>query len=500
MRAKGVKQLGQKNPELPGAEEKVQGRSDRQKRAWHARPEKNNIMKFSLAEFFCGCGGFSRGFAKSGRFDVVLGNDIKKEALHTFRFNHRTDERPPATILRDIRTIPLSEITATLNEKGVGREGLDCLIGGPPCQGFSQLRRTEEREHGRIVKFRGYSKLAHDPRNDLVLRFLEVAEHLKPKVLLIENVPQMLSHGYKGRLGKLAETVVDMLQSDMRYSVQVGVLNAADYGVPQLRERAFILATSIGTASFPTPIRVDPSRKDLARTGLLPWTTVADALKDLPDPSRDQEELGGLSVGLYRKPQTDYARRLASRRAFPFNHIARSYSESVLRIIREMRPGMTWDSESARMREKYEAMIARAAAGGITRAAARKRLTQDGKLNPVFYKRYYWSAYTRLAWNAPALTITANANFLGSGRFTHPEQLRGITMREAARLQSFDDDFRFITSESDELDTVRIGIGLDMIGEAVPPLLATAFAEQIAGIFDASARRSDDSKRMATAA
>ena len=115
---------------------------------------------------------------------------------------------------------------------------------------------------------------------------------------------------------------------------------------------------------------------------------------------------------------------------------------------------------------------------------AKQRLIDNGVVNPAFYKAYYWSAYTRLAWDQPALTITANANFLGSGRFTHPDQDRGITMREAARLQSFDDDFRFITSADDLENTSRIGIGMDMIGEAVPPLLGRAIAVHIAKLLD----------------
>ena len=92
----------------------------------------------------------------------------------------------------------------------------------------------------------------------------------------------------------------------------------------------------------------------------------------------------------------------------------------------------------------------------------------------------------------PALTITANANFLGSGRFSHPTELRGITMREAARLQSFDDDFRFVTSLINDNDTTRVGVGMDMIGEAVPPNLSQAIATHLASQLDL---RSAPSKR-----
>lgn len=442
-------------------------------------------MKYTLAEFFCGCGGTSRGFTRSGRFNVVLGNDVKPEALKTFDYNHREDDLPPVTIRQDIRTLKVSTIEASLLARGVEPGDLDCLIGGPPCQGFSQLRRTEHREEGEIVKFRGYSQLAHDPRNDLVLRYLEVAEALRPKFLLIENVPQMLNHGFDGRLGKLSEIVIEMIEKDLGYKVEVAVVNSADYGVPQLRERAVFIASSIGPASFPKTSHADPTKTHLLENGRSPWTTVGDAIRDLPKSSDHTESLGGLGLDLYAQEPSAYAALMRTSSTFPYNHITRKYKQAVLDIIREMRPGQTWDAESERMRKKYARAIAKfAKVNDITERAARKQLERAGKINPVFYKDYYWSAYTRLAWDSPALTITANANFLGSGRFSHPDALRGITMREAARLQSFDDDFRFITSDND-LDTTRIGIGMDMIGEAVPPLLALAIANHLADQLDA---------------
>src|SRR5699024_2414710 len=138
-----------------------------------------------------------------------------------------------------------------------------------------QLRRTEQRKKGKIVKFSGYSQLAHDPRNDLVLRYLEIAEALRPKFLVIENVPQMLNHGFQGRLGKLSELVIQMLERDLGYKVEVAVVNSADYGVPQLRERAIFIASSIGPASFPKFTHADPAKPQLLADGRKPWVTVA---------------------------------------------------------------------------------------------------------------------------------------------------------------------------------------------------------------------------------
>lgn len=445
-----------------------------------------NQKKYTLAEFFCGCGGTSRGFTRSGRFRVALGNDVKPEALKTFQFNHRYDDIPPTTICQDIRLLEVDTIHAELKEQGIAQGDLDCMIGGPPCQGFSQLRRTEQREKGKIVKFSGYSQLAHDPRNDLVLRYLEIAEALRPKFLVIENVPQMLNHGFQGRLGKLSELVIQMLERDLGYKVEVAVVNCADYGVPQLRERAIFIASSIGSASFPKFTHADPSKPKLLGEGRKPWVTVADAIGDLHEPSLLVDELGGAAQNLYGENPSEYAQLMRTSEAFPFNHVTRGYKQSVLDIIKEMRPGQTWDAESERMRAKYSRAIAKMAKDkNISIEAAKLAMVQTGSINPAFYKDYYWSAYTRLAWDAPALTITANANFLGSGRFSHPTEMRGITMREAARLQSFDDDFRFITSRDNEADTARVGIGMDMIGEAVPPLLSQAIATHLAAQLDA---------------
>jgi site-specific DNA-cytosine methylase len=171
---------------------------------------------------------------------------------------------------------------------------------------------------------------------------------------------------------------------------------------------------------------------------------------------------------------------LRSEEAFPYNHTRRHYSDRIIGIIEDMRPGETWDHASERKRREYAKIIKNEQFADESWEDAKERLLAYDRIKEAFYKDYYWSAYSRLAWDEPALTITANSNFLGSGRFTHPEENRGISIREAARLQSFDDDFKFITTEDDTADTERMGVGLDMIGEAVPPLLGKAIAKETA--------------------
>lgn len=457
-----------------------------------------DTRKYSVAEFFCGCGGLSHGFFRTGRFRIVLGNDIKKPALHTFELNHSNAlDGSPATLLGDIRQISMQSILEELQARQVAEGELDCLIGGPPCQGFSQMRRSEERKGNAIVRFKGYDRLSHDPRNDLVLRFLEIAAELRPKIIFIENVPQMLRHGHNGVPGGLAENVRQLL-SEMGYVTEVKVVNAADYGIPQLRERAFFFASRVGHLQFPLVTHISPESPDLFKAGLPLWRTVKDAIFDLPfNPPSAKDDLGGGSRSLYRDViPSEYAATMRSQRAFPFNHLTRDYSDTVVELISQMRPGETWESGSARMKERYEELIDTERVPGETRRAALKRLSNEGLINQTFYRKYYWSAYTRLSWDKQALTITANANFLGSGRFTHPERNRGLTMREAARLQSFEDDFRFITSEMNG-DTTRIGIGMDMIGEAVPPLLGEAFAREVCVRLDRYHTRKEKSEPQA---
>jgi DNA (cytosine-5)-methyltransferase 1 len=463
-----------------------------------SRKKHDDQRKYSVLELFCGCGGFSHGFFGAGAFKIVGGMDVKAEALETFRKNHQNSKgREPFVINGDVREIEIAEISRLLAAHGVAEGELDCLIGGPPCQGFSQLRRSKERKDNRIVRFRGYDRLDEDPRNDLVLRFLEIAEALRPKVIVIENVPQMMLHAHNGVDGGLATQIMNLLK-EMEYSVANGVLNAAEFGVPQLRDRVFIIASRIGKPRLPEPTHADPSKDDLLHSKLCPWVTVGEAISDLPAPPfGPADEFGGGPVTRYVKTVISaFARRMQSKRHFPYNHITRQYEKSVLSLIVHMQSGETWDDASARMLRIYEMTIKSEKKPGEDAAKCRARLIESGIINPSFSKKYYWSAYTRLERERPALTITANANFLGSGRFTHPQNDRGITMREAARLQSFEDEFTFITSVGTRGLTTNIGVGLDMIGEAVPPLLSQAIAREVRTLL--AAQESTEFKKTPT--
>lgn len=292
------------------------------------------------------------------------------------------------------------------------------------------MRRTKARQGSELVRFGGYNKLDQDPRNDLVLRFLEVAAALKPKVIVIENVPQFLSHYHDGNKGGIAQQVEEIL-GQMGYEAVCGIVNAADYGVPQLRLRAVIMASRIGRITLPVQTHCDPEL--LTNRKGHPWVTVQEALDDLPTDPQLHESLAGQRDAYIAAPQNAFAKLMRTSKTFPYNHITRNYQSQVISIIQEMREGETWDEASNRMCKKYDKLVVKEVEQGKSVAKAKKYLEKKGKLIPAFYKRYYWSAYTRLAWDRPALTITADANFLGSGRFTHPEYDRGITMRPSVQ-------------------------------------------------------------------
>ena len=311
--------------------------------------EKKPISKYSVAELFCGCGGFSHGFWRTGRFETVLGNDVKKFALETFRLNHSHGSHEPAVIEQDIRTVSDLEIIKLLQTKGV--ENLDVLLGGPPCQGFSQMRRTEGRRDSKVVRFGGYNKLDQDPRNDLVLRFLEIAAALNPKVIVIENVPQFLSHYHDGKRGGIAQQVEEVL-GELGYEVTCGILNAADYGVPQLRQRAVIIASRLGKITLPMPSHGE--RELLQGRGIQPWVTVEEALADLPENPPLHDTLGGDPEAYTGSTGSLFSKLMRTSETFPFNHITRTYQKRIIAIIQKMKPGETWDDASERKRKQFD--------------------------------------------------------------------------------------------------------------------------------------------------
>lgn len=305
----------------------------------------------------------------------------------------------------------VGDIVDILNDPKIKIPKADIVIGGPPCQGFSLLNKNRE----------------DDPRKMLWRQYMEVVERSEASIFVIENVPQILGSFEHGEIIGVAEA--------MGFKVRWTKLCAADYGVPQTRWRAFIVG-----CKFADPATVFPPKKthfnpnkghrkafseefDEYVSNPLPWRTVRDAIGDLPPPAGT--EIRKVS------PPLDL-------------HFGRTPTKTSL--------------------ERYRAIPEE----GMNRFDLQKRAPH---ITPACWIRKTSGGtdlFGRLWWNRPAFTIRTEFFKPEKGRYLHPEQHRPITHREAARLQSFPDDFKFTGS--------KIEIA-KQIGNAVPPMLAARIAD-----------------------
>jgi DNA (cytosine-5)-methyltransferase 1 len=357
-----------------------------------------------VLNLFCGAGGLAEGFRQAG-FEIVAGVDWDHNALATFRRNHPT----AATIAGDIREIE----SIRLAEHGP----VDVLIGGPSCQGYST--------HGK--------RIFDDPRNFLFREFARVTRDLQPPWLVIENVKGMLSF----KRGLFRRWIYEAFE-EMGYRFESRLMLAAEYGVPQLRQRIVFIGTRTDL-----PIRFpDPTHGTNAE---LPWVSVGDATGDLPALG----DGGGSPVCAYdRPPTTDYQRWARTASSALTLHNCRPVSPLAMSIIRRIPMG-----KGIRHLSEHE----------LPERFRRMRTISNGNL-----RRDCTTLYYRADWNRPSYTITCYFRNVSAGPFVHPHENRAFTPREAARLQSFQDSYEFVGTAVPR-----------QIGNAVPPLLGRAIASAV---------------------
>lgn len=356
-----------------------------------------------VLDLFCGAGGLAEGFRQAG-FEIAGGLDNDPIALTTFERNH-----PNAmTFLGDIRNVS-SEV---ISEVGP----IDVLVGGPSCQGFST--------HGK--------RIAEDPRNFLFREFIRVVRDFLPPWVVIENVKGLLWYDK----GAFRQRIHEALE-ELGYDVRSGLHLAADFGVPQRRERIIFVATNTG-CDIPFPRPTHGPMTDQA------WLSVRDAVGDLPSLG-----LGGRYEGIYPEPAlSEYQSAMRRNCEFLTMHEATPISDRALAIVRRIPQG-----KGIRHLSEDE----------LPDRFQRMRTISNGKL-----RRDCTTLYHRLAWDLPSYTITCYFRNVSSGPFVHPEDDRALSFREAARLQSFADDYIF-----DRRALAR------QIGNAVPPLMAKSVADAI---------------------
>lgn len=382
----------------------------------------------TVLDLFCGAGGLAEGFRQAG-YRILGGVDYSAPAIETFEANI-----PGAIgVLADLRKPDLDDL-----EKRFA--GVNVIVGGPSCQGFSTS--------GGLSKLSGRDQT--DPRNRLFINYTDIVERLQPSWIVFENVPGLLLY----ENGKVALQIVQAFR-EIGYELVPMILLAADYGVPQLRRRlVFVGNRTDSNICLPAPTHGDVNLwkgfslpfAHLSRIGhgreegLLPHVTFADACSDLPTVAEGKEIDG--------KPYpatatSDYQRQMRAGSECVRQHAAADLSILDRVASQTLKPGQNW------------------------------RDLPTNVLPDRFKKIRRYDATTllkRLRDDLPTYTITTKFNEATTGAFIHPGQARTITLREAARLQSFPDRFVFAGSQAQ----VR-----QQIGNAVPPLLAKAIAEAI---------------------
>ena len=347
---------------------------------------------FTAVELFAGAGGLSIGLERAG-IHVVIANEIMPDFAATLAANH-----PNTNVINDdIHKIDFKEELRKL-----GLESVDVLSGGPPCQGFSTIG----------------AKNRQDPRNSLFYEYLRAVAETNPKYTIFENVS-----GFKRMYGGFAyETLVREL-GELGYETKCQILNAADYGAPQIRYRTIVLGWKRGLPALDFPVPTNG-----AKAGLRPYLTLMEAISDLP-------QIGaGESADRYATPpQNEYQKRMRGNQKKLLEHNAANYGEKMQEILRIIPEGGSVSDLPMRLRPKSA----------------------------------YCNTYARLLPNEPSPTITRNFGTPSSSRCVHPYQPRALSTREGARLQGFPDDYKFIGGkQSKNLQ----------IGNAVPPILGEAIA------------------------
>jgi len=412
--------------------------------------------RFTVIDLFAAPGGLSLGFEMSG-FEVLAGVDIDPKGMETYKYNF-----PKAkAIVKDIRKLESRELMEIAE---VSEGQVDVIIGGPPCQGFSTIGRVKIASLVREGKW-NHLKIAHprfidDPRNVLYKEFMRVVRDLKPLFVVMENVPGMMSYSN----GEIVRQIIEDFRA-IGYKAEAKVLNAADYGVPQIRKRIIFIATRIEKAPirFPKPTHKDVDTETVtlfkylserndngADNSLKPYVTVWEAIGDLPDPAPGRPGLADFPLPYNKPPFSEYQKFMREWDGGPpdgkvHNHVAREHSERDIKTFQILREGQWWKDLPPEIKKLY------------------------GYRDDIFHDKM-----KKLRRDRPSWTITAHL-YKDGYMYIHPVQPRSITVREAARLQSFPDRFIFRGSRTDQFKQV---------GNAVPPLMARAIALEIRKVLE----------------
>lgn len=394
--------------------------------------------KRTFIDLFAGCGGFSEGFYQEG-FESIVHVDFDAPACETLKermrfYNYEEDTINKAVICGDLTSSKIHEQI----EDVIGNMEIDVLVGGPPCQSFSSVGRAQDK-----------NSMRNDPRNYLFRSYLEILEKYQPKIFVFENVSGLLSAKPNGNY-----IFPEMVESFSEYysvcdNRETILLNSVHYGVPQVRKRVILIGVrkdlNINSREVYDEIvktHYSPEMELKNETqGLKKYLTVEDAIYDLPKlfPGEGNEEV-------YHKieKKNDYLKIMRPNGSTSlYNHVARKHNDLD--------------------RQRYKLL-----------SKNNWQLKELAEVRPDLIHhdpKHFGNRYTVQTATKPGRTIVAHL-YKDGNLFIHPDynQERTFTVREAARIQSFPDDFKFVGSRTNQFKQV---------GNAVPPLMARQIAKAI---------------------
>lgn len=386
---------------------------------------------YKFIDLFCGAGGFSCGLEQAG-FTCIGGIELKETIAKTHALNHKHSK----TVFGDIREIPPEQFA-----KEIGTDHVDVIIGGPPCPTFSTIG------DAKIRSVTG-KPTSEDPRNQLFLEYLKYVDYFRPDIFVIENVPNFITK-YKGTIFNTAIEIIENIGKDDEgngegvYIVEkpVQVLNSVYYGVPQNRKRMLLVAHKKKGITFNYPEATHYyDQEDEASKKLKPFVTVGDAIGDLPtitDNWRVSEVEYSKHEGLseYQKlmRESNSAKTVK-------NNICRMSNDRAKRVFPHMPQGSKYMDLPPEIRQILP-----------------------------FREDIFKDRLKRLMADQPSWTVLAHIGMDGY-MYIHPTENRTLSVREAARIQSFPDDFEFVGNQQDTYVQV---------GNAVPPQLAKAMGKSL---------------------
>lgn len=400
-------------------------------------------MTLSFIDLFGVPGGMSLGFKMAG-MKPVGALDIFDSGIETYKKNFQK------TPIENIVCADASKnnIVEKFRKNTSLKPGdVDVIIGGPPCQGFSNVGRVKIAslvKNGQRNGRSSDSRFIDDKRNHLYKSFIKFVKEFKPKAIVMENVVGMVSY----KKGRIIEQIKEDFKNAGYRNVEYRILNAIEYGVPQFRKRVFFIATK-NNRYISWPEKTHFLKSDLDRKSLMSdakdYVTVGDAFRDLPALRRPEKGIRTRdSEKKYRKlPDCEFQKFARKKQETLHNNITRWHRDKDLEVFKNMNQGGRWCD-----------------------------LTDLDRKKIGYSDKSFSDKWKRLSYDEPSWTVVSHLAKDGY-MFIHPTQNRTISVREAARLQSFPDWFVFYGSRSAQFK---------QIGNAVPPLLAMAIAKHLTKI------------------